>query len=510
MPDQILFHNCSGRDLPDYSRKSFDSFIVENGIVLQAGYDLETMSRFQHYPKRDLGGELVLPAFADAHTHFLQTGLTMVGCRLDGARTLDEVFDRLRAHISSHPLDDWTLAWNFDETELKENRLPTIAELDAVAPGKAVWLSRVDLHSAVPNSRAIVWAKSVLPSAEMECGRFCKTAYVFLAAKLQADLPLEFKRRGLELARTACYERGVGTVHALEGGGNISYSDVALVADFLLEPGLHGVVYHQSENPAFVLERGWNRIGGCLFVDGSFGSRTAALRKPYSDDPENTGILYKTRQDVETLLLTCRQNGLQLAMHAIGDRALDFLTEIHLNAFEIYGPPPLPHRIEHFELPDAISVRRARDANLFISVQPAFESLWGGTGRMYEKRLGAERILLTNPFQTLLNNGLPLAGGSDSPVTPIDPFLGIDGFVNNPNYAERISLNSALAAFIHEPHRFAGENSHRGRLSPGFHADFVTLPQDPFLTPVTKLRFMKVSRLFLGGNPMYPISSQGV
>ncbi|MBF0500619.1 MAG: amidohydrolase [Candidatus Riflebacteria bacterium] len=505
-----LFFHCSGRDLPDYAHKSFDSFLVENGKIIRRDFGLETMSRFRGYTQFDLGGEVVLPAFADVHTHFMQTGLMLVGCRLDRARSLDEVFDRLHTFAAAHPDLKWILAWNLDESELQENRLPTVAELDAVLPAKNLWLSRIDLHSAVPNSHAMAWAQSILPSAALVGGRFCMETYAFLSTRLQADLPVDFKRRGLELARTSCHEHGIGTVHALEGGDECLNADVALVSDFLLEPELHGVIYHQSLDPTFALQHGWNRLGGCLFIDGSFGSRTAALCESYTDDPENNGMLYKSRDDVEELLRCCRVHDLQLAMHCIGDRAIDFLTEIHVNAFEKFGPPPLPHRIEHFELPDDTALRRVREASLFISVQPAFEALWGGIGRMYDKRLGAERVLRTNPFRTLLDCGIPIAGGSDSPVTPLDPFLGIDGFVNHPNPDERIDLNSALSAFILEPHRFAGEDADRGRLGPGFRADFVTLPSDPFLTTPSKLRELRTSRLFLEGRPVGHSPSKGV
>lgn len=508
MTSPHLFYHCDGRDLPDYSKKAFDSFVVENGRIHETGFALETMSRFRLFEKTDLSGEVLLPSFADAHTHFLQSGFNLMGCRLGEVASLDELFDRLREYDRTCP-DEWLMAWNLDETTLKENRLPTVAELDRVVPRKKLWLSRVDLHSAIPNTPAMDWASRQIGSASLDRGRFCKDVYCELAGRVMAELPPAMKRRALETARRACQEKGIGTVHALEGGWGTTDEDVLTVARFLEEPGLHGVVYHQSEDPTLAKSQNWNRLGGCLFVDGSFGSRTAALNEPYTDAPEVRGELYRGPEKLYELVRHSTLNGMQLALHCIGDRAIDILSKVHVEAFREFGSPPLPHRIEHFELPNNDAMRRVREAGILVSVQPAFESLWGGADRMYEKRLGPERVRMTNPFKTLLTYGIPIAGGSDSPVTPMDPFFGISGFVNHPNRTERIDLNAALAAFIVEPHRFAGEHGDRGRLTPGFRADFVTMADDPFLTRSDALHDLKISRLFQDGILVHPSAKKG-
>ena len=497
-----VFYNCVGHDLPDYHEKAFDSMVVQDGRVSEIGWELHTFSRFAHATKVDLGGQDVFPAFADAHTHFLQTGLMLAGCNLSRARSIADVMALLDTFARSCS-DEWLLAWNLDETLLKENRLPTIAELDRVISKHKAWISRVDLHSAVPNSQALKWARSAEPDAAPENGRFIKGTYARLAGRLFGSLSEPVKRACLERARDAARAKGIASVHALEGGGFGSLADVELVADFLAQPGFHGVVYHQSEDSSLARRRGWPRLGGCLFIDGSFGSRTAALQEPYTDAPENHGTLYMDRDHVETLISLCYKQELQLAVHAIGDRALRLITEAHAWVRERFPRSSLAHRIEHFELPDNESIRWARDAGIQVSVQPAFEALWGGNGRMYEQRLGPERIWQTNPFKTLMNNGIPLAGGSDSPVTPLDPFLGLHGFINHPNEKERIDLNAALAAFILEPHRFAGTDHERGYLRRGYLANFVCLSANPFLTRPSDLQHLEATRLFVEGREVY-------
>lgn len=473
--------------------------LVLEGKVVARGFALETMSRFHDTLKIDLGGKTLFPAFADAHVHFLQTGLMLAGCSFDAAGSLAEALARLEQFAGSCH-DPWILGWGLDETKLREKRLPTVAEIDAVVPAQKVWISRIDLHSAVANSQALTWASAHTTGSELSRGTPLKgPAYFDLTARLISELPQKMKLQALEGAKIWATQKGITSIHALEGGFCGNQEDVDLIGDFLSEPGFHGTIYHQSEDPALVLRRGWQQIGGCLFVDGSFGSRTAALQQPYADDSSAYGTLFRPPETIRALLRMCAHHELQLAMHAIGDVAITQLAEAIDWAHTNYAAPPRPHRIEHFELPDNRSLRLVRDTGTNVSMQPAFEVAWGGPQGMYAERLGVERARRTNPFKTILNYGIPIAGGSDSPVTPMDPFLGIHGFVNHPNPDERVDLNTALAAFILEPHRFSGQDLARGRLEKGFFADFVLLANDPFMVPPSQLKDLTVHETWVAG-----------
>lgn len=496
-PSPRLFFRCDGRDGPDYAKTSFDSFVVDEGMFVEIGTGLDANQAYVSLERFDLGGATVLPAFADAHVHFMQTGLTLMGCCFDACRSLQDVFDALAgfARTDGH---DWIFGWNLDETQLKEGRLPTIAELDRVVGPRKLWVSRIDLHSAIPSSATVEWARNIDANFVPENDRFIKDAYNRLATLVVGALPGSMKVRALEKARRHCLSAGVTSVHALEGGWSASKEDVAMISDFLATPGFHGHTYHQSEDPSLALERGWPRLGGCLFIDGSFGSRTAALSAPYADDPSTSGVIYRDAANIASLIETCSKHRLQLAMHAIGDRAIASFVNAHLALRDRSTPPPVPHRIEHFELPDPETIRRAKEAGLVISMQPAFEVLWGGSDGMYALRLG-DRHRMTNPFRSVLKAGLRIAGGSDSPVTPIDPFLGIHGFLNHPVAEERVTLNEALHAFIVEPHAFAVPHPDRGRIRTRFRADFVCLSCDPFKIDRRELRAVRAARTFVGG-----------
>jgi len=204
------------------------------------------------------------------------------------------------------------------------------------------------------------------------------------------------------------------------------------------------------------------------------------------------------------MLTTAHQNQLHLALHAIGDRAIDTVTSTYAWACHKWGKPALANRIEHFIMPSDKAIRQARDNALSICIQPAFDHYWGGGEGLYAQRLGRERATRLNPFKTMLDFGIQLAAGSDSPVTAIDPLAGIAALVQHSNPDERMSLNSALALFISEPHKLAGESLIRGQLKTGYHADFVCLNEDPFKISPSRLSNLRVNKLYIAGRCAFP------
>ncbi len=493
---QLLFHNFSGRNLPDYAHHEFDSMLVENGMILRTGYQLPARPEMTPVDLRDA---TVLPAFADAHVHMNQTGIALSGAQLEPADCLAQVFMALTAEAAEN---EFVLGWGLQETRLKERRLPTSAELDAVAPENFVWVARQDLHSAILNTVALKWARTILPDLQAPDGLIKGSDYNHLCYCLIDNLPRTFKKRGLELVQQHCFKHGVATIHALEGSRE-STADTVTVAEFSHSSDLHTVIYHQSADPALPRRYGWKGMGGCLLVDGSLGTRTAALHEAYSDAPESRGNLYLEASDIEALLTTAHQNQLQLALHAIGDRAIDTVTSTYAWACQKWGRPAAANRIEHFIMPSDKAIRQARDNALNICIQPAFDRYWGGSAGLYAQRLGRQRAAGLNPFKTMLDLGIQLAAGSDSPVTAIDPIAGIAALVHHTNPDERMSLNSALALFISEPHKLAGESLIRGQLKTGYHADFVCLNEDPFKISPSRIAGVQVKNLYIGGRCVF-------
>ena len=492
--DQLFFFNFSGRNLPDYSRNDFNTMHVLNGTIIKTGYELPFPTT-GNVKAVDLKGATVFAGFSDAHVHFTHTGISLLGCDLEYARSISEVLEKLSEEARKQSI---VLAFNLQEQALRENRLPTSDELDRVSKTKIIWAARKDLHSAVLNHAGLKWAQQVFPGISHKNGFICGHDYNVLSYLIVRQIPDEMLKEGFEETAQQCFRKGVVFVHALEGSTD-STREPSLVAKFFKESDLDGVIYHQSTDPSFAEKNDWPGFGGCLLVDGSFGTRTAALNQPYSDAPETSGNLYMNPEEIESLLKKGRESRLQLALHAIGDRAIDQVASCYLWAKDKYRIQLLPDRIEHFILPTSKAIRAARESGCFVCIQPVFDLLWGGPGGLYQQRLGAERASGCNPFKTLHDLGIPLAGGSDSPVTPIDPILGIHAMVNHNNPDEQMGLNSALAAYIIEPFRFIDKTKTRGHLKTGYKADFVCLSEDPFMVPPSSLRRVRVLQTYING-----------
>jgi predicted amidohydrolase YtcJ len=205
---------------------------------------------------------------------------------------------------------------------------------------------------------------------------------------------------------------------------------------------------------------GLTGIGGDLNVDGSVGSRTAALREPYSDDPAaGSGPLYLTAEQVSAHLRAVGAAGVHAGFHVIGDRAMDVMLAGLRHAADADGPGPVRaagHRIEHAEMIDAATVAALSLLGVRLSMQPAFDAAWGGGSGMYAARLGAERAARLNAFAALAAAGIPLAFGSDSPVTPFDPWAGVRAAMAHHEPAHRISARAAFRAHTRGGWRAAG------------------------------------------------------
>jgi hypothetical protein len=242
---------------------------------------------------------------------------------------------------------------------------------------------------------------------------------------------------------------------------------------------------------------GLPRIGGCLLLDGSFSSGTAALDEPYADR-EGTGVLYYEDEHLTAFLRGAHERGLQLSVHALGERAIGQAIRCYRAACGD-ETREARHRIEHCELPSDAHIAAIAGAGIFPCVQPTFEFLWGRPGGMIEKRLGAARAARTNPHRTMLAAGIPLAGGSDSYVTPMDSLLGIHSAVNRPNESERLSVFDAVGLFTSGAARASFDESKRGTLEVGKEASFTVLDDDPFDVRPETIRDIGVAALYIRG-----------
>ncbi|MFN3699832.1 MAG: amidohydrolase, partial [Dictyoglomus sp.] len=228
-----------------------------------------------------------------------------------------------------------------------------------------------------------------------------------------------------------------------------------------------------------VKELNLKRIGGCLLVDGSISTLTAALSEPYVGT-ENYGVLYWDLDSLINFIKTAHKEDFQIAFHAVGDRGIELILRAYKKVLKEYPKEDHRHRIEHFELPTQEHIRLASELKLNLSLQPSFLYFWGGEGKLYEELLGKERAKKIIPLRSILKNKIIAGGGSDSSVTPINPLLGIYSALSHPNVEERVSLLEALRMFTYNSAYIGFLEKEKGSIEKNKDADLIVLEKDIF------------------------------
>lgn len=400
----------------------------------------------------ELDGALVAPAFVDAHTHVTSAGLALTGLDLTGCQSLAQMLDAL-ADRAGRECGAVLLGHGWDETRWPERRAPATAEIDRAAGGAAVYLTRIDMHSALVSSAL----RAALPDLAGAAGHdpdgpLRGEAHHRARVLAFASATPEQRREAARAIRRRAAELGIGALHecggpAASGGEQDLTSLLELAA---AEPGPYVFGYWAELGGAATARRlGAVGAGGDLCVDGSIGSRTAALREPYADLPGSTGSRYLAPEDIAAHVAECARLGVQPGFHAIGDWAVEaVVTGLELAAKQV-GEPLLTAcqpRIEHVEMADGPLVERLAALGAVASVQPAFDAAWGGADGMYAARLGADRAGTLNPFAAFARAGVPLAFGSDAPVTPLDPWGAVRAAAFHHTPEHRMSVRGAFNA----------------------------------------------------------------
>ncbi len=422
----------------------------------------------------DLGGRLVTPGFVDAHTHLAMTGRGLVTLDLSSAASLAEALQQLEAYAGSHR-DAVLFAHGWDETGWPEARTPTIAELDAAVGDRVAYVSRVDGHSAVVSSALLAVDRSI---AELDGWRgdgVVERGAHHAARTVTARLwSREERSAALLRALRHAASRGITSVHELNAPHISAVEDFAVLRRLAdTEPLPEVVPYWGEFRGGDVEDATLLGFAGDLCADGAIGSRTACLHEPYAD-ADAAGHLYLDNTEVAEHVVHCTQLGLQAGFHVIGDRALAEVVTGLRRAAAVVGAGAMTsarHRLEHVEMPTQAAIDTLAELGVVASVQPAFDAAWGGPGGLYERRLGRTRAAAMNPFASMRDAGVVLAFGSDSPVTPMDPWAGVRAAAFHFNPEERLSVEAAFDAATRGGHR-ACRRDDAGVLAPGAAATY--------------------------------------
>ncbi|WP_189832267.1 amidohydrolase [Streptomyces zaomyceticus] len=464
----------------------------------------------------DLEGALVTPAFVDAHVHTTATGFALTGLDLSTAASLADAAELIRAHAAARPEDRILIGHGWDAARWPERRPLTRAELDELTGGRPLYLTRIDVHSAVVTTALLDLVPGVRDLDGFHDGRRPLTGDAHHAVRAAAFGAVSARQRteAQRAARSRAASLGIGTLHECGGPHISSEEDFTGLLDLARdEAGPRVVGYWADLDVERARALGALGAAGDLFADGSLGSHTACLHEPYADhsDTAHTGAAHLDAATVALHVVACTEAGLQAGFHAIGDAAVTAVVEGVRAAAEKLGLARIRaarHRVEHVEMLTPETIAAFAELGLTASVQPAFDAFWGGEEGMYADRLGAERARTLNPYAALLRAGVPLAFGSDSPVTPLDPWGTVRAAAFHRTPEHRISVRAAFTAHTRGGWRAVGRDD-AGTLVPGAPADYAVWRTEELVVQAPDDRVARWSTDPRSGTPGLPDLSPG-
>jgi len=448
--------------------------VVENGKVARL-LDGRPSGLSKEVEVVDCAGAAIVPGFHDCHVHLTDTGLLAGDHDFADCPDIAAMLKRV-ATLG----DEILFAGNYEDQHIAEHRPPTMDELDSVAPDRPVLLTRIDGHSCVVNAAALkligvehLEGVERGDDGELTGRLFGPANYAGQAGFLKA-VPDEAKRRADERAAQMALAGGMTTVHHV-----IAWDPPleTLEAQYRADAGqpLRVISKACTTDVRKARRLGGRVFGGDIFVDGSIGSRTAAVERDYCDG-HNAGLLYLDREQLTEVFDEAAEGGLSVGVHAIGDRAIEETIAAWEAVIAKRGPlRDVRPSIDHFEIARGDQIARAARCRMLLSMQPTFDLLWGGANGMYAERLGVERALDMNLFKTAKRAGCVICAGSDSPVTKFSALLGIQALVDHHVPAERFTVDEALRAYSSDAAKLSFDEKRRGVLAPGMDADFVLL-----------------------------------
>lgn len=482
----------------------------------------------------DAAGTVITPGFNDAHAHTVWFGTTLLELDLSGVANMDEVYHRIAERSPEIPAGEWLVASSYNQMDTG-GQFPDADELDRASGGRPVWIKHTSGHSCIINRAAMTLlgvsgrevfdgGNVVTDSSGMPTGVLEETA-MSLVQDVMLPLPEEDIVAALRAAHRQYVAEGLTSVtDAGIGGGWIGHSptelgayqraradgallvrtQVMLASDVLADYPLGGQTFHGlpgGMRSGFGDE--WLSLGPVkIFLDGSILGNTAKMSGGYAHCPANHGYFQAEPELLHSRAVGAARAGWALAMHAVGDEAVDVALEI-LQEIATYTPP-LPHRIEHGGVVTPEQLRRLGELGAPIVSQPHFMSVYGDGFREY---LGDERVVWSFPGASQLGAGLPLAGSSDRPVA-IGPPLRVmssaihrttaSGWVYGPD--ERLTPAQALASYTTGSAAVTGWARRKGRITPGHLADLVVLDDDPLENDPANLRVLST---VIGGRPVF-------
>ena len=489
----------------------------------------------------DLQGHFVMPGFNDAHMHLVEAGFKMLAVDFAGVRSIEEFRERIRKQVENAAPTEWITGFGWDETLWRPPDLPTREDIDEVTTDHPVFVKRTDGHVAVANTLALKLAHVTADTKDPQGGEVVRDAsggpngvlregaQDLVAAVVPPPTP-EKLRQAIELALQDIARSGVTSVQdysddsaqgewkgfktfeQLEREGKLTVR----ISEWLpftepVEVLTQRRAAHPQSDP--MLHTGMLKA----FMDGSLGSRTAAMLQPYADDPKNSGLPQYEQNKLNAMAKERLQAGFQLGFHAIGDKgvqmALDAFAEAEKAARDkgVKAPDGTMDyrlRVEHAQVTSPQQVARFHDLKVIASMQPSHlltDMHWA------ESRLGSQRAAHSYAWEEFVSHSVKLAFGTDYPVEGVSPFRGLYAAVTRKDEtgkqeyypAQKLTIDQAIAAYTTGSAYAEFAEKEKGTLAPGMFADFIVLDRDLTAVPPEKILGTRVLRTVVGGKTVY-------
>jgi hypothetical protein len=499
------------------NNRHFEAFLVVNGKIASTGSNIEISEQTKSLKGEtvDLGGKIVLPGFIDSHLHIDELGMYINSLNLRNTANIEDLRDKLN-DFASKASTSWILGHGWDQELFREKRWPTKDDLDAVEKERPIMLSRVCLHAAVLNSKALEMTGITSPTGIVVESEFQRAREIFKDSlsiseckKILKDALLYASKLGLTcLGFVSCDAKMLSALMSLWHDGEITTR-----VRVYLEPGKRcqtGEKMYENTDILSALDKlgikrcfgdDMLRIQGIkILADGSLGAHTAWLTKPYSDMADLQGFPNIGKEELLQLVKSADAADLQIAVHGIGDATIDMILDTFQEA-KIYDRG---HRIEHLSVLRPDQIKRMKDIGLYASIQPHFVI----TDWWAIDRLGSDRAEFIHPFKSIFSYGIPTAFGTDSPVEELNPWETIYAAVTRGKYEdiplaaatpnEALDITDAIYCYT------AGGGNIMldpdiGNLGIGKPADFIVLDKDPFETDPRYIKDIRVQKTYIGG-----------
>jgi predicted amidohydrolase YtcJ len=516
----------------DPNQPKAEALAVKDNKILSVGSSSEIKKMIGDTTRViDLKGAFVLPGFTDCHTHFIDGGFSLSSIQLGDVRSKEGFRDRIKGKARELGPNAWILNGNWDHQRFDPPELPSKEWIDDVTPDNPVCVNRLDGHMVLANSLALKLAGISQSTAAPEGGEIVKDpqtgeptgilkdAAMDLVMGHVPDPTLEERMGAATAALKEANRFGVTSIHDM---GYVSSFDVyqklldqgRLTARLKIYIPIREIERLTGANKESFPENDFLKIAGLKgFVDGSLGSSTALFFDPYSDDPEKRGIMVSDMFPegiMEKRIMEADRAGLQVAVHAIGDRANHVILDIFEKAMQTNGERDRRWRIEHAQHLIPEDFERFGKLGIIASVQP-YHAI--DDGRWAEKKIGKERARYTYAFRTLLDHGTLIACGSDWTVAPLNPLTGIYAAVTrrtldgkNPEGwipEQKISLEEAIKGYTLNAAYAEFSEDKKGSIRQGKLADLVVLDQNLFEIPPEKIMVTNVLMTMIDGKIIY-------